>query len=235
MMNPQEPDLWQELKEALAVPQSTDLKRLCQLFDWAIAQLPEHQRLRVAGEAIEQIAAVCALKANYLLANWEITHEVLESSLPVLDVEVLDGWLRQSMSIDVDVFVDQPISKRSRRKHQPQATDSIAATVDQVSLLEILDQITAEPNPDQMMRQLAGEENPVNWSIAISQWLQEYAPTKSVCLPDLCSGLGMPWVEVLLGLLLGEFILEQRGDFYSTGDVWIALNPSSHCLDRPFS
>ena len=144
--------------------------------------------------------------------------------MPVLDTEALDGWIRQSMSIDLDIFVEQPVSKHSRRNHQPQATDSIAAVVDQVSLLEMLDQMAAEPNPNQMMRLLAGEEDPVKWSMAIAQWLQEYAPAESVCLPDLCSGLGMPWVEVLLGLLLGEFILEQRGDFYSTGDVWIALN-----------
>ena len=206
VMQPLEQDLWQEIKDALALPQSADLKRLCHLFDWAIAQLPESQQLDAAGKAIEQIAVVYALKADWLLATWEATHEASESSLPVLNAEALDGWLRQSMSIDLDVFVDQPVLKRSRRNHQPQATDSIAAVVDQVSLLEMLDQMEVEPNPDQMMRQLAGEENPVKWSMAIAQWLQECTPTESVCLPDLCSGVGIPWVEVVLGLLLGEFI-----------------------------
>ncbi|MBW4472557.1 MAG: hypothetical protein KME45_19625 [Stenomitos rutilans HA7619-LM2] len=223
-MQPLEQDLWQALKDALALPQSADLKRLCHLFDWAIAQLPESQQLDAAGKAIEQISVVYALKADCLLARWEATHEAPESSLPVLNAEALDKWLRQSMSIDLDVFVEQPVSKRSKRNHQPQATDSIAAVVEQVSLLEMLDQMAAEPDPDQMMRQLAGEEDPVKWSMAIRQWLREHAPAESVCLPDLCSGLGMPWVEVVLGLLLGEFILEQRGDFYSTGDVWITLN-----------
>ena len=223
-MQPMEQDLWQALKDALALPESADLKRLCHLSDEAILQLPESQQLDAAGKAIEQIAAVYALKADWLLVTWEKTHEASEPSLPVLDVEVLDGWLRQSMSIDLDVFVDQPVLKRSRRNHQPQATDSIAAVVDQVSLLEMLDQMEAEPNPDQMMRQLAGEEDPVKWSTAITQWLREYAPAESVCLPDLCSGLGMPWVEVVLGLLLDDFVLEQRGDFYSNEAVWVALN-----------
>jgi hypothetical protein len=236
VMQPLKQDLWQELKDALALPQSADLKRLCHLFDWAIAQLPESQQLDAAGKAIEQIAAVYALKADWLMATWEAAHEASEPSLPVLNIEVLDGWLRQSMLIDLDVFIDQSVSKRSRRNHQPQATDSVAAVVDQVSLLEMLDQMAAEPNPDQMMRQLAGKEDPVRWSMAIAQWLQEYAPTESVCLPDLCSGLGMPWVEVLLGLLLGAFILEQRGDFYSAGDVWIALPRSGIAsIARPLS
>lgn len=223
-MQPLEQDLWQELKNALALPQSADLKRLCRLFDWAIAQLPESQQLNAAGKAIEQIAEVYALKADWLMASWKATREAAEPPLPVLNAEALDGWIRQSMSIDLDVFIDQPVLKRSRRNHQPQATDSIVAAVDQVSLLEMLDQMEVELNPEQMVRQLAGEEDPVKWSMAIAQWLQEYAPTDSVCLPDLRSELGMPWVEVLLGLLLGNFVLEQRGDFYSNEDVWVALN-----------
>ena len=223
-MQPLEQDLWQALQDALALPQSTDLKRLCHLFDSAIAQLPESQQLDAAGKAIEQIAAVYALKADWVLANWKATYEAAEPSLPVLNAESLDGWLRQSMSLDLDVFIDQPASKRSKRNHQSQATDSIAAVVDQKSLLEMLDQMAAEPSPDQMMRHLAGDETPVKWSAAIAQWLQEYAPTEFVCLPDLCSRLGMPWVEVLLGLLLGGFVLEQRGNFYSNEDVWVALD-----------
>lgn len=223
VMQPLDQDLWQELKDALALPQTADLKRLCHLFDWAIAQLPENQQLDAAGKAIEQIAAVYVLKADWLMATWEVTDEALAPSLPVLATEAIEVWIRQSMLIDLDAFVEQPISKRRQREQKSCPTDSIAAVVDQASVLEMIAQMKAEPNPEQMIRRLAGEEDPAKWSAAIMQWLQEYVPEDFVCLPDLCSGLDMPWVEVLLGLLLGGFVLEQRGDFYSNSDVWVAL------------
>lgn len=220
-MHPQELDLWQELKDALAVPQSADLKRLCQLLDWAIAQLPEQQQLDAAGQAIEQIAAVYTLKAEWLMTAWEMTHEITETSLPVLTSELIDGWIRQSMSIDLDAVVEQSISKCKQRSPKPQPTDSIAVDVDQASLLEMLNQMELEPDPEQMVRQLAEEEDPIQWSAAIMQWLQTHDVKQSVCLVDLYQELKMPLVEVWIGLLLGGFELEQHGHFYDLPGVQV--------------
>ncbi|WP_414546423.1 hypothetical protein [Nostoc sp. CCY0012] len=36
--------------------------------------------------------------------------------------------------------------------------------------------------------------------------------------------LKMPMVEVWLGLLLGGFQLEQRGEFYNSQDIWLLRN-----------
>lgn len=52
-MQQSQASLWQELHVAIARPASADLRRLCDLLDWAIAQLPEREQLAIAGSAIE--------------------------------------------------------------------------------------------------------------------------------------------------------------------------------------
>ncbi|MDB9317134.1 MULTISPECIES: hypothetical protein [Cyanophyceae] len=42
-----------------------------------------------------------------------------------------------------------------------------------------------------------------------------------ISLTKLQRMLRMPMVEVWLGLLLGGFVLEQRGDFYHSQNIWI--------------
>ncbi|OYD86508.1 hypothetical protein CDG77_34790, partial [Nostoc sp. 'Peltigera membranacea cyanobiont' 213] len=42
-----------------------------------------------------------------------------------------------------------------------------------------------------------------------------------ISLVKLQRVLQMPMVEVWLGLLLGGFTLEQRGDFYHNQNVWV--------------
>ncbi|MBD2519753.1 hypothetical protein H6G93_33325 [Nostoc sp. FACHB-973] len=39
--------------------------------------------------------------------------------------------------------------------------------------------------------------------------------------------LQMPMVEVWLGLLLGGFTLEQRGNFYNSRNIWVKSSPTT--------
>jgi hypothetical protein len=41
-------------------------------------------------------------------------------------------------------------------------------------------------------------------------------------LIDLQKALKLPIVETWLGLLLGDFKLEQRGNFYDSSEIWIS-------------
>jgi hypothetical protein len=219
-----ENDLWQELKAAVATPQAADLKRLCELLDWAIARLPESQQLAVAGEAIVQIAQVHTLRFDSLIEGWEETDPLLEEALPVLSLETIESWIRQSMSVDLDAFVEQPKSSRNREKLDCSPTDSVLAIVEPEVILQMVEEMEAHSESEQIIRQLAGEEDPARWSAAIVQWMRTN-PSHSIQMTDLLRELGMPWVEIWLGLLLGEFELEPRGDFY-TGEVFIRLSLS---------
>lgn len=51
---------------------------------------------------------------------------------------------------------------------------------------------------------------------------------------QLVSDFKMPMVEVWLGLLLGGFILEQRGNFYHNQNVWVnrSLTSTGDILGR---
>lgn len=88
------------------------------------------------------------------------------------------------------------------------------------AILQMVEQIEAEEQ-SQMIRQLAGEENPTRWSAAITQWLHTHAVEQPVSLVDFYQELKMPLVEVWIGLLLGGFELEQRGGFYELPGIWI--------------
>lgn len=214
-------DFWQELQEGTTTPQSANLRRLCELLDWVIAHLPESQQLEAAGRAIEQMAEIYALRFNLLIGSWEEADSCSGKALPVLDLETLEAWIRQSMSVDLDVLVEQPKSKRNHNKQTHNPTDSILAVVEPEAILQMVEQIEADES--QMIQQLAGEEDPAKWSEAIAQWFQSHAPSPQVRLSDLLCQIDMPWVEIWMGLLLGEFELEQQGAFYSASHIWVSL------------
>lgn len=223
-MQSRETDFWQELKNGVATPQSANLRRLWELLDWVLAQLPQDRHLSVAGSAIEQMAEIYMLRFNLLLSIWEDSDCSSEETLPVLDLEALEAWIRQSMSVDLDALVEQPKSKRSRQKPTINPDDSIVAVVEPEAILKMVEQIEAEEQ-SQMIQQLAGEEDPARWSAMIAQWMQDYVPNQSIHFSQLQDSLKMPWVEIWMGLLLGNgFSLEQRGDFYSN-EIWIRYEP----------
>jgi hypothetical protein len=222
-------NLWQELKDALALPQTANLTRLGELLDWAIAQVPEDQQLEVAGQAIEQMAEIYKLRFDVLMRNWEDTDPFLESeeTLPVLDLEALETWIRQSMSVDLDALVEQPTSTRNRQRQTLDPTDSVVALVAPEAILQMVEDIEAEEY-SQMIRQLAGEEEPAKWSAAIASWIRTHSNGNPVRLMDLYLELGMPLVEIWIGLLLsGELELEQRRQFYELSGIWVRSKPRS--------
>jgi hypothetical protein len=223
-------NLWQELKDALALPQAANLTRLGELLDWAIAQIPEDQQLEVAGQAIEQMAEIYKLRFDVLMRNWEDTDPFLEleEALPVLDLEALETWIRQSMSVDLDALVEQPTLTQNRQRQTLDPTDSVVAIVAPEAILQMVVDIEAE-ECSQMIRQLAGEEEPAKWSAAIAEWIQTHTVEQPVRLIDFYLELEMPLIEIWIGLLLsGELELEQRGQFYELSGIWVHSNPMSN-------
>ena len=209
-------DLWGELEDATAKPQSASLSQLCRLLDQAIADLPEQQQLQVAGSAIAQIAQIHSLRAgNFLDEN-----DPVAGCLPMVDQATIAVWVRQSMTVNLDAFVEKPTSKRQRK---PNPTDSVVSEVDPTALLALADQLEAErsaqQDPRKMLEDLAGVEDVGRWQQAIASYLDKVE--SRVCLVDLQKALEMPMVEVWLGLLLGGFSLKQEGEFYDPRDVWI--------------
>jgi hypothetical protein len=79
----------------------------------------------------------------------------------------------------------QHVQRREGGNRRSEKLKFMARPVNRKCLECAFDQMKAEPTLNQMIRQLAEEEDPVKWSATIARWLQENAPEDFVCLQDL--------------------------------------------------
>ena len=92
--------------------------------------------------------------------------------------------------------------------------------MEKVGVLTLVEQWETEAQTQQQqVLDLAHSEDVTAWAAAIAAWLQA-APSLRVSLSELSKGLGMEWIEVWLGVLLGGFELEQAGEFYQS-PIWV--------------
>ena len=209
-------DLWDQLHQAQQMPEAIDLVQMLDAVEAAAAQLPEAERLRFAGDALLQMAEVCAARSGVLMTQWE------ESSRdPIVEQGFFADMVRQTMAVDLsDLMEPAPIRKR-RTKSLDVPQGSIAAPVEKATVLAMVDQLEAEDKELQQQNVLAiaHSEDVAQWVAVIDHWLQAM-PIEQIHFIDLCQGLGLTRVEVWLGLLFGKFELQQLGEFYSDA-VWI--------------
>ncbi|GAA6616302.1 hypothetical protein [Scytonema sp. NUACC26] len=99
--------------------------------------------------------------------------------------------------------------------------------MEKTTLVNVVDELLAEQTltetklADEIIN-LAHEEKVEEWIEAIARHLKQLKG-QSIRLLDLQKALKIPLIEVWLGLLLGGYTLEQRGEFYKTQDVWITF------------
>ena len=209
-------DLWDQLHQAQQMPAAIDLVQMLDAVEAAAAQLPEAERLRFAGDALLQMAEVCAARSGVLMTQWE------ESSRdPIVEQGFFADMVRQTMAVDLsDLMEPAPVRKR-RTKSLDVPQGSIAAPVEKATVLAMVDQWEAEDKELQQQNVLAiaHSEDVAQWVAAIDHWLQAM-PIEQIHFIDLCQSLGLTRVEIWLGLLFGKFELQQLGEFYSDA-VWI--------------
>jgi len=182
LMQPQV--LWQELEDAASIPEQADLQLLYQMLDQAIALVPEHLRLAVAGEAILQLANIYAARASTLLDAWERSHNSLG---PVLTAEGLaDLLVRQSLHVDLGDLVQVPEHRYVRSKESLLSTvDSVTGHVDKNALLEVLEHQQSESEVDNEAAiakalDVAHNEDVSAWVRAIRPWRLRRSPRASL-------------------------------------------------------
>ncbi|MBV8885396.1 MAG: hypothetical protein JO235_15575 [Chroococcidiopsidaceae cyanobacterium CP_BM_RX_35] len=224
--------LWKELEDAANIPEEADLPFLCQMLDQAMTLVPEHLRLAVAGEAFVQLANIYASRSSTILDAWERSYNSLG---PVLTAEgLVDLLVRQSLHVNLDDLIQVPEYKyvRSGESSQSAAGDSIVGHVDKDALLKALEHQQSECEVDDEAAKaraldVAHNEDVSAWVNAIAHWMQQHSRSRTVSLVELQQELGIPMVEVWLGLLLGEFGLEQSNkDFYCLEGIWIQISDS---------
>lgn len=216
-------DLWQSLATAAQFPQTADFPKLCNALDSAIALQSTSEQLILGAEAITQLSHLYAARVELLLSDWEQCYNPTE---PVIDLDDCVGLFVQSLNLDVaDLFepleaVQYPTNRQARK--QADEDNSLVGSVDKAVLLEVVDQMLEEyPSTEaefaEQLRLLAGEEDIKTWQSVIAHQIQQ-SNGKAVSLLQLQQVLGLPLIELWLGLLLGEQELyqwETSGEFYS--------------------
>lgn len=138
--------------------------------------------------------------------------------------DAFDRYVRQTMQIEFDEYIE-PLDKLHRLPIEiiEDGSRSLVAEVEPARLIEALNEeinvIDPEVAYEQAMAQ-AHDEDVSEWGEAIRNWLSQR--DQSVSLLILQRGVGMSLVQVWLALLLNEFAIEQRGEFYQTEQIWIA-------------
>jgi hypothetical protein len=138
----------------------------------------------------------------------------------------------QSLQLDVSELmepedeVQYPVQRRSRL--QAEETGSVVGVLDQAALLAQLDQRLGEQpgmtEAEAFNRAIetAHDEDVSAWAGAIGRGIQELGG-EAVLLLELQRAIGMPLVQIWLALLLSGYDVEQRGEFYEAGTIWVAV------------
>jgi hypothetical protein len=211
-------DLWDVLSTARQTPEDANLPMVFKLLDLTLVDLDTRSQLRVAGEAVCQIADLFCDRSNFL---FEELHSRATNGKPIMANDAFDRYVRQSMVVDFDQFIEPLPSLTRKIPEQAKNGNSIVGAIDKEILIQSLEQeniLSFEEEYEQAIS-TAHAEDISAWVEAITQCITNNS--YPICLKDLQKTLKLPIVEIWLGLLLGEFKLEQRENFYDSNGIWI--------------
>jgi hypothetical protein len=211
-------DLWDVLSIARQTPENANLPMVFKLLDLTLVDLDTRSKLRIAGEAVCQITDLFCDRSSFL---FEELHSRTANGEPIMADDAFDRYIRQSMVVDFDQFIEQLQSLPRKSPEQAKSINSIVAEIDKEVLIKSLEQESLLSFEQEFERAIstAHAEDVSAWIEAIAYSLKINAsPMRLLALHD---SLQLPIVEIWLGLLLGNFKLEQKGTFYNSNEIWI--------------
>lgn len=212
-----EVELWDQLNLAQQMPEAIDVTEMLDVVEATAAQLSEAERLRFAGDALLQMAELCDVRSGVLMTEWEESYRD-----PIVERGFFADVVRQTMAVDLSDLIEPARPRQPRTKSTGKPEGSIAVPVEKAAVLAMVDQLEVEDEAAQKQSVLAiaHSEDAAGWTAAISECLQ--TALLPVSIAELSYSLEMPWVEVWLGVLFGDFQLEQRGEFYES-PIWVSV------------
>ncbi|BDM83761.1 hypothetical protein [Acaryochloris marina] len=205
-------DFASTLASALDEPEQADISWMCASLEQYLQGRTHQEKLRVAGDAIRDIADVVCQRAELLIQDWEDRHN---TEGPVQDDDFLAGMVQETMYLDVSDLCRQPKSRKRRKGFTGKAVESVVGEVSKDSVLEFVDELESG---EEVALKISHVEDVGAWVGAIREFLE--GKEDAVLFGDLVRGLGLAPVAVLIGVLLGGFRVEQRGGFYGQG-IWV--------------
>ncbi len=211
------------VQQAIAYPATAEFQVFWELLVPILERLPQTERLQVAGEAIAQLATVCAARAAWLLEGWQRKYDPAPSEVvgePILTDDMLAGVLRHTMSLNLDEILESLEPQQRSGRLYPE--DSLAEAIDKDALLEMIDKM----NEKQSALAMAYEESISDWSRMVREWLQ--MQPQSVDMATVFQSVHLSPVRIWLGLLLGsgyqwEHSWHTEEEFYRPVNIRVSL------------
>jgi hypothetical protein len=211
-------DLWEVISTARQTPEDANLPMVFKLLELTLVDLDTRSQLRIAGEAVSQIADLFCDRSSFL---FEELHSRTVNGEPIMADDAFNRYVRQSMVVDFDQFIEPLQSLPRKIPEQIKNGNSIVGEIDKDVLIQALEQESLLSFEEEFERaiSIAHTENVSAWVDAIAHCIANN--TSPICLQALQKTLKFSIVEIWLGLLLGDFKLEQRGSFYDSREIWI--------------
>ena len=212
-------DLWDVISTARQTPEDANFLMVFKLLDLTLIDLDTRSQLRVAGEAVCQIADLFCDRSNFL---FEELHSRAANGEPIMADDAFDRYVRQSMVVDFDQFIEPLQSLPRKISEQTKHGNSMVGAIDKEVLIQALEEECLLSLEEEFERAIstAHTEDVSSWIEAIAHCITNNS--SSIRLIDLQKDLKLQIVETWLGLLLGDFKLEQRGSFYDSSEIWIS-------------
>ena len=102
-------DFASALASALDEPEQADIPWMCESLEQYLQGRTHQEQLRVAGDAIRDIADVVCQRAELLIQDWEDRHN---TQGPVMDEDFLAGMVQETMHLDISDLCRQPKSRK---------------------------------------------------------------------------------------------------------------------------
>ncbi|MCA6622820.1 MAG: hypothetical protein IM542_09645, partial [Pseudanabaena sp. M165S2SP1A06QC] len=207
------------LSTARQTPEDANLPMVFKLLDLTLFDLDTRSQLRIAGEAVCQITNLFCDRFSFL---FEELHSRAVKGEPIMADDAFDRYVRQSMVVDFEQFIEPLQSLPRKIPEQAKNGNSIVGEIDKEILIQSLEQekmLSIEEEFEQAIS-TAHAEDISTWVKAIAHCITNNS--SPMRLQDLQTALKLPIVEIWLGLLLGDFKLEQRGGFYNSREIWIS-------------
>jgi hypothetical protein len=211
-------DFWDVISSARQTPEDANLPMVFKLLDLTLVDLDTRSQLRIAGEAVCQIADLFCDRSNFL---FEELHSRAVNGEPIMADDVFDRYVRQSIVVDFEQFIE-PLQSLPRKIPEPtKHGNSMVGAIDKEVLIQALEEESLLSLEEEFERAIstAHAEDISAWVEVIAQCITDNS--YPIRLMDLQKAVQLPIIETWLGLLLGDFNLEQRGEFYDSSGIWI--------------
>jgi hypothetical protein len=198
--------LWNTLQKARKMPQEADLGVIWNELERAIINRDLSVQLEVSAETILQIAGLVHERSKMQFEKLVARHS---DEGPVMLADAFDQYVRQSMEVDFDPFME-PFE---RKEHDYPDARSLFSVVAEVSKADLLNSLAVETVAETIWEDLAYDEDIGAWASTIRNWLQ-HKQVKAVTLIQLEEQTGLSIVKLWLAGLLSGFEMKQDGTFY---------------------